>query len=493
MINQLNLENIIAEADLDAIAMTLYNKYFGSRGSVEQQPRLPDNATANELRIYDDAMWYWNAEKSSYSIDYIDATGVNQTLYGYFLKNGRSKKTAMIVHGWTAFAAEMGGWAKIYFDLGYNIFTPDLRGHGRSTEDTINFGALDSSDLVKWVEVCCEKEPETEEFSLFGISMGALTTLGAIGKFPENRKIMLSSLFVDSAFDDAQTLLTLELFQDPAVQGLDIVQMLIIKQKVDELFKRYQGACFSDLLTSSDVKKLSLPVLIIHGTEDALDTLKVPYNIFSDVMTNQKQYLLIEGAGHAGCFGMDYAGYKDTAINFLGRRELSPLISGYNLPHLYIVKNSEDIGDVHLPVMDSVDGDLSREINIRDIDFSNAGLYMAEAMVVNSRGVSSKKTLEVMYFNGGVDKLTAIPYAIGQPYVYVLYPYLKEDISIALLGIYQNDGSYHGRGTPDVNDNFAFFNVSDGVVNSESARVEVTVVSKLSGTDVVSVDILSVK
>ncbi|THD51230.1 alpha/beta fold hydrolase [Enterobacteriaceae bacterium ML5] len=489
MINQLNPKQI--DAELDVLALRLYNNNFGNRGSIEQKPQLPNNATSNEIRIYNDAMWYWNTEKITYSINYSDVRGGEQTLYGYFLKNGNSNKTAIVVHGWTGFGAEMGGWAKIYFDLGYNIFTPDLRGHGRSTADAINFGALDSTDLVEWIEVCCDKEPATEEFVLFGISMGALAVLGAAGKLPDNRKTMLSSVFVDSAFDDVQKLLALKFATQPEVQGLSFWDSLIVFGKVDDLFKQNQGVNFSDLLSPANIQKLSLPILIIHGSEDALDTLKVPYKIYLDVITNEKQYLLIEGAGHAECFRKDYDSYKETMVTFLTQRETAPLISGYNLAHYYFVYRQEDIKNINLPVIDAVDGDLSESLVISGVDFSKYGLYKASALATNSRGDVAKKSLWIVYVSETVEKTTVLPYTIGEPYVFVLLPYSKEDLSFISLHIHNDDGTISGRGTNNIDNHLAIFNVSDNFIYAKKLKPEVDIFLKNGDFVNVNVDVMT--
>jgi pimeloyl-ACP methyl ester carboxylesterase len=484
------IEMVSAGPDLDAIAKELYSQYLGVRGSVEKIPVLPDNATPDQKKVFADTMWYWNVDKDTYSISYVDRKNESQTLYGYYLKNGGSNKTAVVVHGLTGFAAEMGVWAKMYFDLGYNIFTPDLRGHGRSTENSINYGALDSADLVKWVDVCCDNAPTTEEFLFFGISMGALAVLAGASKLPDGRKGMLSSLAVDSAFDNAKLLLEAKFLSASELAGLTAYEKIVVYEKINSLFKENQGARFDDLLTPDDIRKLSLPVLIVHGTNDSLDTLKVPYKIFADVDTNQKQYFLIAGAGHAQCFAVDYDGYKETVTNFITRRELAPLMSGYNKWYLYVLRLISGDESIDLPVMDSLDGDLSNKVVISGIDFSKAGNYSGEASVMNSRGVEGAKKLRAIVI-GAVTKTEALTYTLGDPSVYLVYPYDDSDILMFVLSVWDEGGSAHGEGPSSSGNNLAIFNVSDGRIYSVNTRVEATVAIHTGDVDTVRVPIVN--
>src|SRR5699024_5773443 len=63
-------------------------------------------------------------------------------LKGYYLPAEKeTNKTVVFAHGYLGNAFDMGLFGEYYYEeLGYNIFTPDLRGHGQSAGDYYGFG-----------------------------------------------------------------------------------------------------------------------------------------------------------------------------------------------------------------------------------------------------------------------------------------------------------------------------------------------------------------
>jgi hypothetical protein len=63
-------------------------------------------------------------------------------------------KTAFIIHGWTDSAVRMMRYGYMFqHDLGYNMFLPDLNGHGLSEGKYAQMGWLDRLDVIEWLDV----------------------------------------------------------------------------------------------------------------------------------------------------------------------------------------------------------------------------------------------------------------------------------------------------------------------------------------------------
>lgn len=51
-----------------------------------------------------------------------------------------SSKRMIVVHGYTSKADDMTRWIRTFYDEGYNVLAPDLRGHGESEGHYIGMG-----------------------------------------------------------------------------------------------------------------------------------------------------------------------------------------------------------------------------------------------------------------------------------------------------------------------------------------------------------------
>lgn len=128
-------------------------------------------------------------------------------LTGYLFNNKKSSKYVFVVHGYTSSAEKMAIYIKQFYDLGYNVFAPDLISHGKSDGDFYSMGGYDSEDLVFWVKKI-SKEKNNPDIALFGISMGATTVINTLDKnLPSNVKTVVE----DSGYIDLDKQFTYQL------------------------------------------------------------------------------------------------------------------------------------------------------------------------------------------------------------------------------------------------------------------------------------------
>src|SRR5690625_7813333 len=82
------------------------------------------------------------------------------SLRGYYLEAEKlTNRTVVFAHGYLGHAFDMGLFGEYYYEeLGFNMFTPDLRGHGKSGGDYIGFGWHDRLDIIDWINLIIEKQ-----------------------------------------------------------------------------------------------------------------------------------------------------------------------------------------------------------------------------------------------------------------------------------------------------------------------------------------------
>ena len=96
----------------------------------------------------------WLLKYSNYEDLFINSKD-NLKLHNFLIKNeNKSNKWVIAVHGYTSQGTYMASYAQNFYDMGYNVIIPDLRGHGKSEGNYIGMGwdeRFDIIDLIKKV------------------------------------------------------------------------------------------------------------------------------------------------------------------------------------------------------------------------------------------------------------------------------------------------------------------------------------------------------
>ena len=228
----------------------------------------------------------WLEEKSNYSDKYIESYDKLQ-LHSYVVSQN-SNKWAIVVHGYGGSGKLMSDKSKYFYDMGYNVLIPDLRGHGKSEGDYIGMGWKDRLDIISWINFIIKENPNAE-IVLHGTSMGAATVLMTSGEnLPSNVKAIVADCAYTSAWDEFSYQLETYL-KVPSYYILNVTNMVT---------KLKAGYSLKEASALEYVKKATVPILFIHGDKDKF----VPYSMMDklyDATNSPKEKLTIEGGEHA--------------------------------------------------------------------------------------------------------------------------------------------------------------------------------------------------
>lgn len=226
-------------------------------------------------------------------------------LQGYYLEAEEpTEKTVVFAHGYLGKARDMGLYGEHYYeDLGYNILSVDLRGHGQSEGDYIGFGWHSRLDLLDWIDRLIEKQGEDAEIVLHGLSMGAASVLMSSGEdLPEQ----VSAIVADSPYTSVHDLFDYQMgrmFNLPSFPILHSTS-LVTQMKSDFSFKEASAL--------KQVKKADVPILYIHGNSDDFVPTRMTEELYEN--TNSEARLKVfEDSSH----GEAYAIYKEEYIEVL--------------------------------------------------------------------------------------------------------------------------------------------------------------------------------
>lgn len=231
------------------------------------------------------------------------------TLNGYFLEAEEpTNKLVVLAHGYLGSARDMSLFGQYYYEeLGYHMFSPDLRGHGESEGDYIGFGWHDRLDYLDWLDLLIKKLGPDTEIVLHGVSMGAATVLMASGEeLPEQVKAIVA----DSPYTDVYNLFSYQLermFHLPDIPVLPTTSMITNLRA---------GYTLKEASALDQVRKAEVPILYIHGAGDTF----VPTAMTKELYNNTKsdaEMLIVDGASHGESIVLEREAYTERLKAFL--------------------------------------------------------------------------------------------------------------------------------------------------------------------------------
>ncbi len=251
----------------------------------------------------------FNKKHPPTSLSMVSSDKKKYQLHGDIFENVHAgHKWAIVVHGYTSSASSMTRWVRNFYEQGYNVLAPDLRGHGKSGGDYIGMGWHDRLDLLDWIAKVVKMDSNAE-IVLFGVSMGGATVMMASGEeLPTNVKAIVEDCGYSSVSD-------VFVYQLDDLFGLPEFPVMHAANTVTKIRAGY------DLYEASSVKQVAkskVPMLFIHGEEDTF----VPYEMLDEVYEAanvEKEKLVIPGAGHGDAVKVDPEKYWHTVWNFVGK------------------------------------------------------------------------------------------------------------------------------------------------------------------------------
>lgn len=267
---------------------------------------IDSNSVANEDNILGELNWF---EKESNFLDISIKSFDDLKLHGYKIINQNLTNNWVItVHGYSGQGIEMTSYAKKYYEAGFNILIPDLRGHGLSDGNYIGMGWHDRLDILKWIELLI-KDNENSNIILHGVSMGSSTVTMTSGEnLPLNVKAIIADCGYSSVWDEFSHQLK-SIFKLPSFPVLNAASIVT---------KFRAGYNLKEASSLNQVKKSKTPILFIHGDKDGF----VPYEMMEKIYNataSEKEMLTIKEANHARSYQKDPDTYWNSVFRFINK------------------------------------------------------------------------------------------------------------------------------------------------------------------------------
>lgn len=255
-------------------------------------------------RLKDQGRLWWDAMPTQ-QVALTSADGLR--LVGHLLPApAGSRKWAIVCHGYTSQGLHMVDMAQAYYQAGYGVLLPDLRGHGQSQGRYIGMGWPDRLDLLLWVDHILQREPQAH-IVLHGVSMGAATVMMAAGEALPTQVVAITA---DCGYGDLWQLFS---YQLKGIFGLPPFPIMHI---ADWFARRLAGYGMREASTLKQLEKARVPVLFIHGEKDTF----VPFHMLQQVYAacaSPKQQFPVANAGHAGSAAVAGEAYWQRVFSFI--------------------------------------------------------------------------------------------------------------------------------------------------------------------------------
>lgn len=267
-----------------------------------RKPRRADNN--NNAQRYGINMSWFNGVKDvskTLALTAYDGVKLSATL---IKQQSHSDRVAVCCHGYGSCERDMQVQAKLFYDRGFDVLLPSMRGHGKSG-GKVGVAWIDRFDLLRWIDKLIEVYGENVNIALCGISMGGSTVIAAAGMNPPSQ---VKCVINDCGFSSQKDVYSSRV-KFPALALLPLAAGV----------KLVHGYSIGDADITALAKNMTMPALFIHGDADKFVPYALGEKLFNACASIDKQLLTIEGAGHALAYAADTQKYTDAFNAFVDK------------------------------------------------------------------------------------------------------------------------------------------------------------------------------
>ncbi len=219
-----------------------------------------------------------NMQCEEYTIE--SARGTKLKGYYYHCSDKPTGKIAFIVHGRHTDHLESAGlYYEYYHEKGFDVFTCDNAGAGKSGGNLTGYDMFESRDCLLWTDFLYERFGEDIQVILHGFSMGASAILKFSDYCPECVKFIVS----DSAYTEAGSLIK--------------AKTKLLYEPLRIMNRIFGGYDLTDTQVISHVADCDVPILFVHGENDEVVPFEMAEELY-ECCASEKDSLFVKDAGH---------------------------------------------------------------------------------------------------------------------------------------------------------------------------------------------------
>lgn len=249
------------------------------------------------------------------NIETVHSYGRNaESLCGKLILNENSKKFIVLVHGYRSNPEHNFSYiVQKYFDMGFSILMPIQRTHEGSDGNYITFGYHESTDMFFWSRYLTTRFGQDISIVFHGVSMGAATVV-LMNELPLTKNI--KGIISDCGFSSAMGIFKHILMKDFNIPKFLATPLLKTSSFISEFVADFP---FDDCEPLNAVEEAKVPMFFIHGTDDKFVPCEMSVEMYNACVSEIKDLLLVEGAGHGMSYLTDTKTYEKRLEAFLSK------------------------------------------------------------------------------------------------------------------------------------------------------------------------------
>ncbi len=231
------------------------------------------------------------------------------TIAGWFIPAASpATRTVVMLHGIGGSGARLLPEARLFRAHGFNVCLFDSRGSGESGGIYCTYGYYEKYDLIALIDALSgDAAGRTQEIGLLGFSMGAAVALQTAAIEPRVQCVIAEACFTDvssAGYDYLERRLGVrwKWLHDTAIRAAERKAHFSVK----------------DVSPVESVKKITIPVMFVHGSGDRI--VKAEYSqILFDNCAGPKERMIIAGGAHTGLREIAGESYDCKRLDFFKR------------------------------------------------------------------------------------------------------------------------------------------------------------------------------
>ena len=234
-------------------------------------------------------------------------------LRGYFIEalTVKARATIIVLHGIGSAKEVYFSFARWLAEQGFNVVVYDQRAHGRSGGKYCTFGFYEKRDVSKVIDKVLRKYSKLP-IGIHGTSLGGAVALQALAI--EKR---LSFGIIESTFNTLENVI-----EEYGADMFKFRSRWLIKRILTRSAQIAQFRPF-DIKPVESCRNIEQPILMVHG--DADEKIPIAFNLdnFNALKTTDKEFFIVENAGHENVSEVGGAIYQQKLLDFLNRCVIS--------------------------------------------------------------------------------------------------------------------------------------------------------------------------